>query len=275
MSRFDSPWWYRVILPNTTYPIPILDVQGLNYRANVWVDGQQVANNSQIVGTFRRYLFPLTSTNKVVAFLIWRQHDRALPEYTPDRDLGISFVDWLPYPPDSNLGLYRNVYLHSRPMAIIVDGIGVNTKFITTPAAGVARADVIAEVVVTIHNYESTAVIGDVVVVFDGLSAQVELKNVKIQPHTFSTVSLPSVLLKHAPIWWPWRVGNPSLQNLNVSFIVSGTPIFTANITTGLRQVTSKLDEHDYRLFSVNHYPFAIFGGAYCPDLFMRREGDW
>ena len=63
----DSPyrcgWWYRkqISIPmasrgKTTW----LHFGGINYRANVWVNGQQIANDKQIAGAYRVYDLDIT-----------------------------------------------------------------------------------------------------------------------------------------------------------------------------------------------------------------------
>ena len=50
--------WYR-----TTFNLPtlkegehvILNFDGISYRANVWLNGQQIANSQEMFGTFRQF----------------------------------------------------------------------------------------------------------------------------------------------------------------------------------------------------------------------------
>jgi exo-1,4-beta-D-glucosaminidase len=55
--------WYR-----TTFNLSalkkgehaILNFDGISYRANVWLNGQQIANSQQMFGTFRQFEFDVT-----------------------------------------------------------------------------------------------------------------------------------------------------------------------------------------------------------------------
>ena len=55
-DRFDVSWWYRVILPDSAVAtakiggLAFLTFEGLNYRANVWVNGNLLATNTTIAG---------------------------------------------------------------------------------------------------------------------------------------------------------------------------------------------------------------------------------
>src|SRR5882724_9712141 len=55
-SPFRSSWWYR-----TEFQVPAsyrgeniwLHLDGINFRANIWLNGKQIASSDQIAGTFR------------------------------------------------------------------------------------------------------------------------------------------------------------------------------------------------------------------------------
>ena len=117
-SPFAVAWWYR-----KTFTLPAgdrgktvwLDFNGINYRANIWVNGKQIANLQQVVGAWRTYEFDITAVARpgaenVVAVEVW----------APEKDdLAITFVDWNPAPPDKNMGLWREVNIRtSGPVAL-------------------------------------------------------------------------------------------------------------------------------------------------------------
>ena len=57
-KRFDVSWWYRAELPPTAAAaakaggLAMLTFEGLNYRANVWVDGKLLATNVTTAGAY-------------------------------------------------------------------------------------------------------------------------------------------------------------------------------------------------------------------------------
>ena len=106
---FDVPWWYRCAFTTPVGNTSFLTFKGINYKANVWLDGQLVGTVDDVVGTFRYFSFPIplaaSQASHAVALEIYRPHDRALgANVSGEMDLAISFVDWNPYPPDSNMG---------------------------------------------------------------------------------------------------------------------------------------------------------------------------
>src|SRR5205814_562538 len=95
------PWW--------------VNFNGINLRANVWVNGVRVATKEDVAGTFRRYEFDITPMVRRGA-----PNVVAVEVFAPEpRDLGIMWVDWNPTPPDKNLGLWGETYLtDSGPLAL-------------------------------------------------------------------------------------------------------------------------------------------------------------
>src|SRR5437588_1170954 len=118
----DSPyavsWWYRkqFLAPASyTGKTVWLNFKGINYRANIFLNGKQIANSDDIAGAWRTYEFNVTNAVKP-----GRENVLAIQVFAPtENDLAITFVDWNPAPPDKNMGLWREVYLTtSGPVAL-------------------------------------------------------------------------------------------------------------------------------------------------------------
>src|ERR1700686_3494279 len=117
-SPFMVPWWYRkeFALPESYKGKTIwLDFSGINYRANIFLNGKRIANKDQVVGAWRTYEFNITD-----AALPGKANALAVEVFSPtDKDLAITFVDWNPAPPDKNMGLFRDVEVRtSGPVAV-------------------------------------------------------------------------------------------------------------------------------------------------------------
>src|SRR5713226_2106056 len=62
-SPFRCSWWYR-----TEFAAPAgeakktewLNFLGINYRANIWINGQKVADANDVAGTYRSYEFDVS-----------------------------------------------------------------------------------------------------------------------------------------------------------------------------------------------------------------------
>src|SRR5579864_3145410 len=117
-SPYSVSWWYR-----KAFTVPAaykgktiwLKFDGINYRANIWLNGKQIANSDDVAGAWRTYELNITAAAKPGS-----ENVLAVQAFAPtDHDLAITFVDWNPAPPDKNMGLWREVYVTtSGPVAL-------------------------------------------------------------------------------------------------------------------------------------------------------------
>jgi hypothetical protein len=66
-SPFRCSWWYRTEfrLPEQYGQGPVwLHFDGINYRANIWVNGQKLADARDVAGTFRTFEFEASKWHK-------------------------------------------------------------------------------------------------------------------------------------------------------------------------------------------------------------------
>jgi len=109
-SPYLVPWWYRkeFVLPASYRGKSIwLQFGGINYRANIWLNGKQIAKSDDVAGAWRTYEFNVTGIAKPDL-----ENVLAVQVFAPtEKDLAITFVDWNPAPPDKNMGLWREVFL--------------------------------------------------------------------------------------------------------------------------------------------------------------------
>ena len=118
-EEFQVSWWYRTEFLVTPFPgknTARLELDGVNYRANIWLNGQKVAEASEIYGAFRRFELNVTR------FIKFGEKNVLAIEVLPPvpGEPSIGFVDWNPASPDHNMGLWRPVRLKlSGPVDII------------------------------------------------------------------------------------------------------------------------------------------------------------
>src|ERR1700739_65296 len=117
-SPFKCSWGWRneFALPAAYAKKNIaIHFPGINYRANVWFNGQKIGDAQEIAGTYRIFEFDLTKLAKPDA-----KNVIALEITAPAKeDLGITWVDWNPTPPDKNLGIWKEVTVSGTgPVAI-------------------------------------------------------------------------------------------------------------------------------------------------------------
>src|ERR1035437_7439674 len=107
-SPFRHSWWYR-----TEFKLPDeykgkilwLGFDGVNYRANVWMNGHQVASSAKMAGTWRLFEFDVTAAARP-----GETNVLAVEVFPPQPDsLAMTLVDWAPMPPDKEMGIWRIV----------------------------------------------------------------------------------------------------------------------------------------------------------------------
>ena len=62
-SPFYPAWWYRTefdLPPSWQKKFITLHLDGINYKANIWMNGHQVADTSNVIGMFRRFTFDVS-----------------------------------------------------------------------------------------------------------------------------------------------------------------------------------------------------------------------
>src|SRR5258708_13650729 len=96
-SPFRCSHWFRTefATPAASADRPIwLHFLGINYRANIWLNGQQLANRTEVPAPYPPYEFLLSELlNKS------GKNALAVEAFVPEKnDLGLTWVDWNPTP---------------------------------------------------------------------------------------------------------------------------------------------------------------------------------
>ncbi|HEV8629487.1 MAG TPA: glycosyl hydrolase family 2, partial [Thermoanaerobaculia bacterium] len=141
-SPYASGWWYRkeFALPRDfAGRTAWLHFGGINYRANIWLNGRQLAGAGEVAGAYRIYELDATSLLQP-----GEKNVLAVETFAPTpTDLAINWVDWNPTPPDKDMGLWGDVYLLSS------GPVSLRHPFVTThfvdPSLGRADLTVRAE----------------------------------------------------------------------------------------------------------------------------------
>ena len=266
-SPFAVSWWYRKQFrtPESYKGKTVwLNFKGINYRANVWLNGKQIANSDQIAGAWRTYELDVTDAIKPGA-----ENVLAVQVFTPtENDLAITFVDWNPAPPDKNMGLWREVYLTaSGPVALRYPTV---VSKLNLPAADSAQLTVTAQ----LKNGTDHAVKGRLKGQIENITFE---QNVEIPPHqsedaTFTPAQFPQLVFANPRLWWPAQMGKPNLYPLTMTFEVDGAVSDESHSEFGIREITSDLNSVGGRAFHINGKNILIRGGGWTPDMMLREN---
>jgi exo-1,4-beta-D-glucosaminidase len=264
-SPFRSSWWFRKEFHLSERSLERrvwLHFDGINFRANVWLNGRAIATSTETAGAWRFFEFDVTDT-----VVRGKPNVLAVQVYPPQPDdLAISWVDWNPAPPDKNTGLWRDVYLTTTgPVALRWPH--VVSRF-PSPSLDSARLTVTAELCNATNDPVRGVLhgqIGDT-----KFSREVELHAKETRVAGFSADDYPQLTIQHPQLWWPATLGPQYLYEIKLWFEIDGTISDTKTASFGIRQVSSDLNEDGSRIFKINGKRILIRGAGWSPDMLLR-----
>lgn len=262
-SRFDCSWWYRkeFTLPALSPDNHVLlNFDGITYRANIWMNGRQIASKDSVYGPFRQFsldVTPYVQAKNVLAIEVFR----AQPG-----EPNIGFVDWNPRPADENMGIFREV------SASVIGNVamahtGVRSK-VNTETLKEAWLNVETE----LTNLSSGKVEGELIGRIEDKTFNIpvtleagETKNVKVSPE-----EVKELYLQNPRIWWCNGLGTPELYRLDLEFKAGGKVSARDEVTFGVRDIKDYFTEEGHRGFILNGTPVLIKGAGWTDDIFLR-----
>jgi exo-1,4-beta-D-glucosaminidase len=266
-SPFRVSWWYR-----TQFRLPAnyrgknvwLNFEGINFRANIWLNGKQIATSDQIAGTFRTHELNISK-----AALVGDVNTLAVEVYSPEPgDLAWTWVDWNPMPPDKNMGIFRDVFLTSSgPVSIRYPQV---VSHLDQPSLQTAHLTVNAEA----HNATDVELTGTMNVYLAGLhlSQKLTLGPQQTKSVSFTPADFPQLNISQPRLWWPLLMGQQNLHDLVTEFETGGAISDRQASRFGIREITSELDGQNHRVFKVNGRNVLIRGGGWASDIFLRSS---
>ena len=266
-SPYHCSWWYRkqFALPFANKGRTLwLRFGGINYRANVWINGKRIADATQVAGAYRTYEFDITSE-----VTPGKSNVVAVETFAPtERDLGINWVDWSPCPPDKDMGLWGAVDLVTSGPVSVRSPLVVT--HLTDNDGNAADLTAYAE----LHNSSNQTVKGDAIATVAGIRVKqtVELQAGEYRTVVFDPQRFPELHVKHPELWWPYQMGAPHLETMTAMFEEQGKISDEQSVRFGIREVTSELTNQGFRLFKVNGKPILIRGAGWSQDMMLRQE---
>jgi len=284
-NRFIAPWWYR-----TEFTLPkkeqgkriLLNFEGIAYKADIWVNGHQIAYNSDTNGSFRMYELDVTdyvtadgTTPNTLAVKVTRSNY--------GKDFSIFWVDWTPRPADNNMGIWREVFITT------TDAVKVRNPYI---GSKLNKELTIANLnaYVDLSNNTQEAVSGTLsAVITDPTGAEVAkvskpvtlAAQAKEVEYDFKSTEYSELNIVNPQLWWPKDMGDHPMYTVTFTFTVNDKVSDVIKQKFGIREITTEMNVSpsnvaslkDMVQFYVNHKPVLIKAGGYSPtDLFLRRD---
>jgi len=265
-SPFAVCWWYRksFSLPLTSKGKTIwLHFGGINYRANIWVNGKQVADLHDVAGAWRTYELDITKFARR-----GEENAIAVQVFAPEEnDLAITFVDWNPAPPDKNMGLWREVSIStSGPVALRHPAV---ISRVNSPANDTAQLTVLCQLKNATDQPVKGTLKGRIGKV--DFAQPVELAAGEAKDVAFDPAKFPQLSFSNPRLWWPAQMGTPNLYPLHLEFEADGKVSDVSDSHFGIREITSQVVDGKL-LFSVNGKKILIRGGGWSPDMMLRED---
>jgi exo-1,4-beta-D-glucosaminidase len=308
---WKQEWWYR-----TTFTAPAgqqvysLIFKGINYRADVWLNGSKIADNSQAVGMYERLEFDVSSRIKpgianVLAVKVTPERgllsESGILVGSHPVELADSWLDWInwkyigyhdparniniPFVPDRNAGVWKRVYL-SATGAVTVRNAYVVTD-LPLPATNRAALTVYCDLSNHAAKPVSGVLRGEIsrpgkpAITFE---KQVSLLPNQTQEAAFTPDEFTQLSLSNPDLWWPYPWGQANLYHLKLDFIVDRKSSDSQEIDFGIREIAQHRDSDNSFpgigsgggnfYLQINGRDYLIRGAAYTPDLLFKNDPD-
>ena len=259
---FDDTWTYTRLFSGKPAKGQRVELvfDGLDYYADIFLNGKQLASADTTFGVFIRRAYDVTdllkNRNKLEVKLRRAQKG----------DLNIGFVDWNPRPLDESMGIVRPVTLHATG-AISIEDVYVIPDL---DVENFKTADL--SVRIRLRNRENRTVEGDIVLDLgdDPVRVPVTLSGGDLKEFELTPAEAGILHIDNPRVWWSWDLGKPELYKLDVS-VEQGGAVSDRNETTfGIRKIESRLTEDGYRQMTLNGKDVLIKGAGWTDDIFLR-----
>ncbi|MDD4192077.1 MAG: beta galactosidase jelly roll domain-containing protein, partial [Mangrovibacterium sp.] len=247
-NPWKKPYWYRA-----SFEVPQADqgrdfqliFKGINYRAAVWVNGQQVADSTKMAGMFAEYSLNVSKLIKVgaanfLAVKIYPLDEPGFPDKEQLRAFGDFFLnggptgdigknvtmlcsvgwDWMPPVRDRNMGIWQPVILRTSGK-VIIGSPHLITDLPNLPDTSVAKLSL----GLSLSNHDTKRIKGSLNVNilpenFVGRPVQFS-SDVTIEAGSKKDVKLNSeqvdqLLIKEPRLWWPNGYGKANLYRIRL-----------------------------------------------------------
>jgi beta-galactosidase/beta-glucuronidase len=306
-NPWKKPYWYR-----TTFTVAAADkgklfqliFKGINYRAEVWLNGKRIADSSQMVGMFAEHNLNvsnqvLAGSTNALAVKIYPLDYPGLPDKEqlealgpfylnggPTGDIGKNVTmlcstgwDWMPPVRDRNMGIWQPVYLRTTG-AVTIGRPKLVTTFASLPDTSTANLSLN----LTLSNYTKTATNGKLTVSikpqnFAGAAVQfseaINVKAGEAKAVSLNPAKNSALYIRNPKLWWPNGYGRANLYRIRLQYSNAGKITDDTTFVFGIRTVSSRATEVNgftRREFFVNGKRVHLNGGAWVPDMLVNRD---
>lgn len=258
-AQFKESWWYlKEFSINEKNDFYSLLLEGVNYQANVYLNGNLIADTNVVEGPFAIKKIEVTKYLKEKNIL-------AIQVYPPVRgDLTIGFVDWNPPAPDNSMGLWRGVKLLRSNMVEMID------PFVYSNLSDDNKnAKIVFET--TLKNNSEKLQTAELKIEF---ANKTFIKEIKLNASEKLFIQLTekefqALNVNNPELWWPNGYGKQVLHNLTAKVKVNNKLSASETIRFGIRKFEDYYNEAGHRGYKVNGKNILIKGAGWVDDLLL------
>ncbi len=306
VNPWKDPYWFWTqfrLSEELEGKIIWLNLGGINYRAEIWLNGNMVADSKTVVGMFGSWSFDINGSLNfaelnTLAIKVFPLDYPGLPAEPqleafgpfglnggPTGDIGKNVTmhcsvgwDWIPAVRDRNMGIWQDVYLSATgPVDLRYPHIVTDLPL---PNLGEAEIKITAELVNCTESPQKGTVIAAIRPKnFKGPEIVVKREE-EIGPNQEKPILLDckthkKLSIANPELWWPNGYGAQNLYELEITVKAEGEISDTERQTFGVREVGSQITMVDgwaRRDFFVNGQKILIRGGAWVPDMMLQSS---
>ncbi|MGN6193480.1 MAG: glycosyl hydrolase 2 galactose-binding domain-containing protein [Ginsengibacter sp.] len=306
-NPWKEPYWYR-----TTFEIPSSDegkhfqliFKGINYRAEVWVNGKRIADSSEMAGMFAQYSLDISSVvnagkANILAVKIYPLDYPGLPATPQLKALGDFFAnggptgdigknvtmlcsvgwDWMPAVRDRNMGIWQPVFLRTSG-SVVIQNPQIKTELPNESDTNVAHLSLN----LSLNNFTNASQNGVLKITigpenFSGKSftvyQKISINSNSSKVFNLSAQNFKEFIIQKPHLWWPNGYGQANLYRIELRYDDGKQITDDTSFVFGIRTVSSKVvmvNNWARRDFYVNGRRIHLTGGAWVPDMMLNRD---
>ena len=269
-QKYDRSFWYRTsfrIPADFTLPHIWLNMDGVNRKAEIWLNGKQIGH---LDGFMERGRYDITE-------LVKRDADNLLQVLVSIPDMPLANQgspnylssggwDWMPYVPGLNSGITDKIWLSNTGHCHMIDP-WVRTDLVTR---GKAKVDVS----MTVRNLTKQDQLARVKGVIQPGNIEFETEawvwKGQMREFHFTSEQFEQLIINNPRLWWPNGYGDPNLYTCTLSIIQDGQVSDTRKLTFGIRKYTYDTQGGIFHILC-NGVPIFVKGANWGMSEYMLR----
>lgn len=261
-TPFEESWHYK-----TSFEMPglsgkqhaFLHFDGINYSANIWLNGKKIASRDECFGPFRQFSFDITpylaNENQLEVEVF-----KAQPG-----DPNIGFADWNPRPADENMGIFREVY-------ITVSGrVEIKNPHVYSKVNTATLDEAWLTLETELANHSERPVSGKLIATLDSVTFAIPVKLAAGETRKIQLTSsdIAQLYIQHPRLWWCAGLGEPEMYQMELRFLSGNQLSDLKKVPFGIREIRDYFVGED-RGFMLNGRKVQLRSAGWTDDIFLR-----